>query len=87
VENKIDHVLSLDQYAKYQKYCEKQKARGQQAWLVYVTPRERPPGDCWLSYRDIRGILERILESLNPPPAAKMAIEQFCEHISAHYEA
>jgi len=88
VENKIDANLSQAQREKYQEYCKEQTVRGQMAWLVYVTPRERPPdGCCWLSYRNIREILERILESRSPPPATKMAIEQFCEHISAHYEA
>jgi hypothetical protein len=86
VENKIDAILSPDQCAKYQEYCDGLKARGQHAWLVYVTPRERPPSGHGLSYRDIRQILELILESLSPPPAAKMAIKQFCEHVFAQYE-
>jgi hypothetical protein len=87
VENKIDAVLSSDQRDRYQKYCASLIGRGQQAWLVYVTPSERPPSGYWLSYRGIRQMLEQIMELLSPPRAARMAIEQFCEHVFAEYEA
>jgi hypothetical protein len=86
VENKIDAILSTDQCKKYQAYCDGLKARGQEAWLVYVTQHVRPPSGDWISYRDIRQILERILASSTPPPPARIVIEQFCEHVFADLE-
>jgi PD-(D/E)XK nuclease superfamily len=87
VENKIDATLSIGQRVRYQAYCDRLKGRDQQAWLVYVTPGVRPPVEHWLSYREIRRILERILESWPVPHAPRMTIEHFCEHIFAHLEA
>jgi hypothetical protein len=81
VENKVDAALLDDQYDKYKNYCERLGISGHQAWLVYVTPRKRPPSGYWLSYRDICQILEQLLETLSPPHAARTAIEQFCVHV------
>ncbi|MCX6625673.1 MAG: hypothetical protein NTY38_32350 [Acidobacteria bacterium] len=62
--------------------------RGELAWLVYVTRPARRPTKAirWLSYHDIRLILELILESLKPTPSAAMVIEHFCEHIMSDLE-
>lgn len=52
---------------------------------MYVTrPARRPPGTIdWLSYREVR----LILESLRPDASAAKAIEHFCEHIISDLEA
>ena len=89
VENKIYATLSHDQCARYQRYCEGLTKPGYDAWLTYVTPNERPPsGHYWLPYGKVREILEELLGSSQSSPAspAIMAVEQFCEHISAHFE-
>lgn len=84
VKNKIDDHPWEHQSSKYQEYCRKLTDRGEQAWLVYVTPARRPPGAIpWLSYRDVR----LILESLTPDPSAETMIEHFCEHIMSDLEA
>jgi hypothetical protein len=85
VENKIDDSAWDDQCGRYQEYCEKLKGRGEQAWLVYVTrPARRPPKTIpWLSYREVR----LILQSLTPDASAATAIEHFCEHITSDLEA
>ncbi len=84
VENKVDDLPWEDQSIKYQKYCTKLIDRGEQAWLVYVTPARRPSGMIpWLSYRDVR----LILETLTPDASAAMVIQDFCEHIMSDLEA
>jgi len=86
VENKVDDSPWDDQCHRYQEYCEKLKGRGEEAWLVYVTrPARRPPNRAipWLSYREVR----QILESLPPDPSAAVLIEHFCEHIISDLEA
>lgn len=86
VENKVDHSAGEDQCKRYEKYCSKLRKLGEKAWLVYVTPpdRQHPNGVPWLSYRDVRLILE--LESLAPAPSAEGVIRYFCEHISSELE-
>jgi len=80
VENKIDDFPWEHQCREYQQYCRKLRDRGEQAWLVYVTPASRPSGTIpWLPYREVR----KILESLTPDPSEAAAIEHFCEHIIA----
>jgi hypothetical protein len=84
VENKIGDFPWEQQCRAHQEYCRKVKARGEQAWLVYVTPANRPSGKVpWLPYREVR----QILESLTPDASAAMAIEHFCEHIMSDLEA
>jgi len=85
VENKIDDSPWAEQCARYQAYCDGWKNRGQEAWLVYITPHARRPSKTiphWVPYRDVR----RLLESLTPSAAARLLIEQFCEHIFADLE-
>jgi PD-(D/E)XK nuclease superfamily len=86
VENKINDFAWVDQCGEYQEYCKKRKDRGERAWLVYVTPPTRRPSKrtiSWLSYREIR----LILESLTTDTSAATMIEHFCEHITADLEA
>jgi hypothetical protein len=84
VENKIDALPMRNQCNDYQEHCARLKARGEQAMLVYVTPSRKPPGNTpWISYREVR----RILESLVPAPSAASAIKHFCEHIIWNLEA
>ena len=86
VENKIGDFPWPDQCDKYREYCKKLTDRGEQAWLVYVTPPARRPSDRgipWLSYREVR----LILESLTPDASAATAIKHFCEHIISDLEA
>ena len=84
VENKVDDSPWEDQCRGYQEYCRKLKDRGEQAWLVYVTRPARRPSETipWLSYREVR----QILETLTPDASAAMAIEHFCEHILSNLE-
>jgi len=85
VENKIDDSPWPQQCHDYQEYCKKLKDRGDKAWLVYVTPTARRPSDKtipWLSYREVR----LIIEPLTPDASAAMAIEHFCEHIISDLE-
>jgi hypothetical protein len=80
VENKINDPTWPDQCTRYCAYCESFK-KPQQAWLVYVTPHSSKPLRSipyWLSYGDIRSILE----SLEPAARAKPLIADFCEHVS-----
>jgi hypothetical protein len=86
VENKVDAFAGVDQFDKYHRHCELLKERGESAWLVYVTPGAQPPSKHWVTYRDIRKMLEQILESSTPPSPARMIIEQFCEHVFADLE-
>jgi hypothetical protein len=84
VENKIDDLPWEHQSGEYQEYCRKLTDRGEQAWLVYVTPARRPSTTIpWLSYREVR----LILESLTPDASAATVIEHFCEHIISDLEA
>jgi hypothetical protein len=84
VENKIDALPMRNQCNDYQEHCARLKARGKQAMLVYVTPSRKPPGNTpWISYGQVR----RILESLVPAPSAASAIKHFCEHIISNLEA
>ncbi len=84
VENKIDDFTWEHQCLKYQEYCRKLTDRGEQAWLVYVTPARRPSGTIpWISYREVR----LILESLTPDASAATVIEHFCEHVISDLEA
>jgi hypothetical protein len=85
VENKIDDFPWDEQCGEYQSYCQRLKDCGERAWLVYVTPALRPSCKTipWLSYREVR----RILESLTPDPSAAIAIEHFCEHVLSALEA
>ena len=83
VENKIDDLPWEHQSLEYQEYCRKLINRGEQAWLVYVTPSRRPSGTIpWLSYHDVR----LILETLTPDAAAATVIQHFCEHIISDLE-
>jgi hypothetical protein len=83
VENKVDDPPGDDQCGKYQEYCRKLTDRGEQAWLVYVTPAGRPTNSTsWISYGEVR----RILERLTPDPSAEMLIADFCEHIVSDLE-
>lgn len=85
VENKIHASAGEQQGSDYESYCQRVKNCGEQAWLVYVTrPDRRPSNETipWLSYREIR----QILESLTPDPSAAMAIEHFCEHVISDLE-
>lgn len=80
VENKINDATWPDQCARYCAYCERFKPP-QRAWLVYVTPNASKPLSAlpyWLSY----GAIRLILESLEPDPAAKPLITDFCENVS-----
>jgi len=85
VENKVDDSPWEDQCRKYQEYCRRLTERGEQAWLVYVTPpASRPPKAVpWLSYREVR----LILESLTPDASVAKMIEDFREHVMADLEA
>jgi len=85
VENKIDDSAWEEQCRGYQEYCKKLTGRGEQAWLVYVTrPARRPSRKVpWLSYREVR----QILESLTPDTSAAMVTEDFCEHSISDLEA
>jgi len=84
VENKIDDQPWEEQSSEYQEYCRVLSKRGEQAWLAYVTPARRPTrGIPWLSYRDVR----LILEALTPDPSAATLIQQFCHHILSDLEA
>jgi hypothetical protein len=81
VENKVDDFPGSSQWARYQTYCDLWKKRGQQAWLVYITPHARRPAAWirhWISYNDVCAILER----LPPSDTAEQLIEDFCEHVS-----
>src|SRR5436309_9750582 len=70
VENKIEAPLLPSQHKRYVKFCEGRKARGDQSWLVYVTPRvllspgkaPMASGRRWnhISYREFRRILDQI---------------------------
>jgi hypothetical protein len=84
VENKIDNDSGEAQSDRYQEYCLKMTNRGEQAWLVYVTPGEGRPSSAiaWLSYREVR----LILETLTPDVSAAALIQQFCEHIISDLE-
>jgi hypothetical protein len=85
VETKIDDSSWESQCDKYQEYCNKLKARGEDAWLVYVTrPARRPSNRAihWLSYSGVR----LILESLTPDASAAPLIDHFCEHIISDLE-
>lgn len=83
VENKIDDLPWEQQCRKYREYCQKMTDRGEQTWLVYVTPACRPPGKTsWLSYREAR----KIVESLAPDASAATLIDDFCEHIISELE-
>jgi len=84
VENKIDDSFWEQQCRKYQEYCKKLMDRGEPAWLVYVTPPGRRPSGTvpWLSYREVR----LILESLTPDVSAATVIKHFCEHIFSELE-
>lgn len=85
VENKIDDSAWEDQCHDYQAYCRKVMGRGEQAWLVYVTPPAHRPSDRtipWLPYREVR----LILESLSPDASAAALIENFCGHIISDLE-
>ena len=83
VENKIDDLPWEHQSLEYQEYCRKLINRGEQAWLVYVTPARRPSSTIpWLSYREVR----LILETLTPDAAAATVIQHFCEHIISDLE-
>jgi len=86
VENKVDDSPWDDQCGRYREYCEKLKKRGEQAWLVYVTRPARRPSDRtipWLSYREVR----LILESLTPDASAEAIIGDFREHIISDLES
>jgi hypothetical protein len=86
VENKIDDSPWEGQCEEYQAHCDQLMACGQQAWLVYVTPHAGRPEKwiChWISYREVR----LILESLTPDPSTAPLIDQFCEHILSEFEA
>jgi hypothetical protein len=85
VENKVDHSAGEDQWKRYEKYCSTLRKLGEKAWLVYVTPpdRQHPSKVPWLSYGDVR----LILESLTPAPSAERVIRDFCEHVSSELEA
>lgn len=85
VETKIDDSSWENQCSKYQEYCQKLTARGEEAWLVYVTRPARRPSDSsipWIPYSDVRQILER----LTPDPSAATLIEHFCLHIVSDLE-
>lgn len=84
VENKIDDSPWASQRARYEAYCTQRKKRGQQAWLVYITPETRRPSRrCGsISYREVG----RILETLVPCAPAAPLIEHFCEHIFTDLE-
>jgi hypothetical protein len=59
VENKVDDPPWDDQCGKYQEYCRKLTDRGEQAWLVYVTPARRPTNlTPWISFcgEEVQGI-------------------------------
>jgi hypothetical protein len=85
VENKIGDFPWEQQCREYQAYCKKLTGRGEQAWLVYVTPPARRPSRTipWLPYREVR----LILESLTPDTSVAMLIDHFCEHIISDLEA
>ena len=86
VENKIDDSSGPNQCDRYQEYCNKLKARGEKAWLVYVTPPARRPSNRtvpWRQYRDVR----LILESLAPAASAATVIDDFCTHVISDLEA
>jgi hypothetical protein len=84
VENKIDDQPWEKQSREYQDYCRRLNSRGEQAWLVYVTPERRPSkGIPWLSYREVR----LILETLTPDFSAATLIRQFCDHVISDLEA
>jgi PD-(D/E)XK nuclease superfamily len=84
VENKVDDSPGDDQCKRYQEYCRMLTERGERAWLVYVTrPARRPPRAIrWLSYRDVR----QILQELTPDASAATAIDHFCAHITSDLE-
>jgi hypothetical protein len=83
IENKVDDFPWKDQCDRYHAYCDELRARNVDAWLVYVTPARRPPGEVpWLSYRDVR----LILEQLTPDDSAAMLIQHFCDHVVSDLE-
>ncbi len=80
VENKINDSTWPGQCSRYRAYCDSFR-KPLQAWLVYVTPdssKPLPSIPYWLSYRDVRSILE----SLEPAGEARQLIADFCQHVS-----
>jgi len=90
VENKVDAEEDQGQTEKYAAYYEWFSKLNETFCPLFLSldgTRPKSRDFAWMSYRDLREVLESVIESVPPAPEAEQLARHFIEHIRRELES